>query len=150
MLMRWAAAVSLIFLLIGCASGPDEPSLSIRTIDRSAGEDIRIRFSTDHLAQGEAQELLLLIAAITVRKAGSERFQFRSVDAEGLLDSFARAVRYFDVDARVMALQDGDEGDPARKTYETAAVIDYFRPRYAPILPPELQGEGAARPAAAG
>ncbi|PJK28118.1 hypothetical protein CVT23_18980 [Minwuia thermotolerans] len=132
-------------LAVGCAATPPEPSMTVRTIDPESDGLVRLSFSTDSLAQNEAQELLLVVAAIVTRRAGRERFQFRSVEAEGLIDTQLSEIRYFDVDAVVATLADAAAGDPARKTYAAASVLEYFRPKYAPILPRRLRDMLSAR-----
>lgn len=132
----------LLALLAGCSIASAPPSMTVRSIESTEGE-VRLRFSTDRMAQPEAQELLLLVSAIVTQEAGRARFQFRSVDAEGLADTYLREVRYFDVDARVAPLAPGDDGDPARKTYEAQSIIGIFRPKYAPILPDRLAQDAA-------
>ncbi len=124
---------------MACVTPPGTPSIKVKSIGEEGPGFLTLSFSTDQLAQTEAQEVLLLAAAIITRRSGESRFQFRTVTAEGLVDGYSDRVRYFDIDAVIHPLGPGATGDPARKTYNAGNVIGFFEPKYLQFLPQRLK-----------
>jgi hypothetical protein len=137
MMFQRVAVLVISGLLIACVGG-QPPSVDLRNLKSVANDHVQVSFSTDQLSRAEAQELLLLTAALIARKEGGKLFQFRTVSARGLVDELTGAVRYFDVDALIDPLSDGEKGDPVRKTYRSEGVIGFLGPKYRPLLPRAL------------
>jgi len=132
----------LVLMVVGCAVKPP-PALNVRDVFVRENGRVHLVFSTDQLSREEAQEVLLLASALMVRRAGSERFQFRTVRAQGVVDADSGAVRYYDVNAIVDPLREDATGDPARKTYQVDLIVEALAARYRPLLPPALIGLGS-------
>ncbi|WP_416899735.1 MAG: hypothetical protein ACMVY4_08530 [Minwuia sp.] len=131
-----ALATSLV--LAGCGFAA-LPSVQLRSGPEPVDDGVRVSISTDRFSQAEAQDILMLSSAAVARRSGAAFFQFRSVKAEGLTEPGGLAIRYFDIEAVIDPLSSDEAGDPARKTYDAARLIETFGPRYMPVLPGELR-----------
>lgn len=133
------ACLGLAGFLAACTGLPS-PSVQLRDLTKvdQTPDHIAVSFSTDQLSRSEAQEVLLLSAAMVTRRDGGNLFQFRSVAAKGLVDELTGAVRYYDIRAVVDPLQAGEQGDAARKTYRAEGVISFLGPKYRPLLPQDF------------
>lgn len=139
-MLRRVASLLAVIALAGCASLPP-PSVQLRDLKPAEQDHVLVSFSTDQLTRSEAQELLLLSAALVSRREGGALFQFRSVSATGLYDEATGAIRYYDIKAIVDPLFSGQKGDDIRKTYQAQGVIGFLGPKYRPLLPAQLAAE---------
>lgn len=137
MMVRLLQGVMTLLFVAACTALPP-PSVQLRYLEPADQGHYRVSFSTDQLTRAEAQELLLLSAALVSRKEGGALFQFRSVSATGLVDELTEKVRYYDVVAVIDPLVQGERGDGVRKTYEAEGVIGFLGPKYLPLLPADL------------
>lgn len=140
--MRIAVFGLIVSLLAVACTGSPTPSIDLRDLKAvvEADDHILVGFSTDQLSRSEAQEVMLLAAALVARERGGDLFQFRSVSAKGLVDEQTGKIRYFDIRAVVDPLQPGETGDEVRKTYRAEGVIGFLAPKYRPLLPSTLMG----------
>ncbi len=82
--MRIAVFGLIVSLLAVACTGSPTPSIDLRDLKAvvEADDHILVGFSTDQLSRSEAQEVMLLAAALVARERGGDLFQFRSVSAK--------------------------------------------------------------------
>lgn len=136
-MLRQAIIIGVLCMLAACAGVPP-PSVQMKELAALTQGHVRLSFSTDQLSRTEAQELLLLSAALVSQREGAPLFQFRSVSARGHIDELSGDLRYYDVAAVIDPLTAGEGGDDARKTYRSEGVIEFLGPKYQPLLPRQL------------